>query len=548
MKFILSAILISLTSGVCFSQPLSGFFTVGGDNPDFTSPAEAAIQLNLNGVGNAPLDFVIRNGEYVNSFEINAQGSPQALVTFRSESGIAENVTLSSETFADLITLSGAAYIRFVKIKLKVNGNSAYSALEILNASHHIYLDSCIVEGSSGNSSTYAASSIYALSPSSGQNSTHLFISNSFIHQGSYGVCVDMTGNSSDSIVVSNCRFENQYAGGIFMKDLLAPTVENNRVSVSQIGNTGFNGITWDNCDGAGRITGNDIFTLNGGRANYGIELNGSAGLAGNEIIIANNSVEVQNLNSLCYGLAQSNNCTNYRIFHNLFFVSGGNSSGSTAYQTFVFDGSTRFFNNILVSNATSSTNRCVYIANQSGMEFIDYNCYWTLNAGSNFTGYFGGAESDFQSFTSETGELYSLNLDPQLEFIDGRGWRASSESLMNTALLVEDFQTDIDNQLRPDPPCIGANEVNQLSTNLANSILDTWFVYSDGNILRIGGEIQKPEAVYLFDLQGRFVLHSEFNLSSETLVIPVSTLVPGIYLVGISAVGRMSFKKVYIP
>lgn len=540
--------ILFFVSTICsFAQPLSGTYTVGGETPDFPSVANAVNQLNSLGVGSGGAEFIIRSGEYLVAFELNAIGSAEGPVVFRSETGNAADVALGSAISADVATINGAAYINISDITIRVTGNNAYSAIQIGEASHHIFINDCILEGTTGSLTSYSASVIYANSTSANQNCTDIHIENTVFRNGSYGFCADMSGVTSDSILVSNCEFENQYAGGVFMKDLFAPAVEKNKIFTSQTGNTGYNGISWDNCDGPGRITGNDIFTVTGGRANYGIELNGSAGEAGNEIIIANNSIEVNNQNSLCYGLAQSNNCNYYRIFHNLIFISGGNSSGSSAYQTFVFDGSTDFYNNILVSNADGSTNRCVYIANQSGMAFIDYNCYWTMNAGSNFIGYFGGAQNDFSSYIATTGEDYSLNLDPQIEFIEEKGWRATSENLLSTALYVEEFQTDIDENQRPDPPCIGANEVDQLTTGLSAASFQDWYVYSYNNTLMIGGELNDINEVLLIDLSGRLVLSSKVKYSAGLISIPVYSISAGFYLAGVSAKGQMEFKKVLV-
>jgi hypothetical protein len=548
MKYLFITIIFIFTSGISSSQPLSGVYLVGGDSPDFSSPADAVNQLNLNGTGSVPVDFIIRDGDYLNSFEINVQGTTESLVTFRSESGIAENVTLSSEAFSDLITLSGAAYIRFVNLKLKVAGSSAINAVEITNGSNHIYIDSCIIEGSTGNLSTYAGSAVYALSSAAVQNSSHIFISNSVIKQGSFGFCADMFGATSDSIIVKKCVFQNQFAGGIFMKDLFEPSAEGNTISTNQIGNTGYNGISWDNCDGPGRILGNDIFTIGNGRANYGIELNSSAGEVGQEIIIANNSVQVQNENSLCYALAQSNNCNHYKIFHNTFYISSGSSSGSSAYQTFVFDGSTQFFNNILVNNSSASDNRCVYIANQSGMNFIDYNVYWTQNAASNFSGYFGGSENDFASYIAETGELYSIHVNPELLFTEGIGWRASSDSLLSTALFMSDFPEDIDGNLRPDPPCIGANEIDQLSTALNPDFKDNIKIQLANHQIRVSASEEINPEFILSNMQGGIIKQIKPDLKANTFELSTSDLKSGLYIFSVVTDNSMVYYKFLVP
>lgn len=450
-------------------QALSGQYTIGGPDGDFPSVANAASNLNAQGVGDGGVEFLIRDGVYSVAFTISAIGAPDKPIVFRSESGDASSVVITTVISDDVVTIDGASYVTIEDVQISVVGNNAYSAIEIQGAANHIQIKNCLINGSGGALTAYAGACIYASEASLSQNCTDILIENNVFSNGSYAFSMDMAGTVADSIWFKGNVCTNQSGGGLYMKDLLAPEVSGNRIFTNQTANTGYKGVIWNNCTGLGRITSNYIYATESGRLNYGVELNSSAGSPGSEIIVANNSIQVQNGNSICYALAQSNNCNFYKIFHNTLYVSGGSSSSSSPYQTFTFNADTDFFNNILVSESEGTSNRCVYIANQSGMNFIDYNVYWTENATGNFTGYFGSAMNNFDAYLAATNEQFSRLLNPVMVYTEGFGWRATNELLMNGGLFVPDFDEDIDGFSRPDPPSIGAHEMNQLSTSIVS-------------------------------------------------------------------------------
>jgi hypothetical protein len=530
-ELILFAIFGTLNS---FSQALSGTYTIGGASPDFPSLANAVNNLNSDGVGDGGVEFLIREGTYELAFTITAVGSPDRPIVFRSENNDASLVNITTVVNDDVITIDGAAYVTFEYLSISVVGSSAYSAFEIQDGANHININNCLINGSSGNLTAYAGSCIYASENVLATNCSDIVISDNTFIGGAYAMSFDMVNAVSDSIVFMNNFCINQYAGGLFMRDLYAPEVIGNSISTNQDGNVGYTGIGWNNCDGPGKIIGNYVFATDNGRLNYGIELNSSAGETGNPITIANNSIQVQNENSICYGLAQSNNCNNYRIFQNTLFISGGSSNGNAAYQTFTFEPDTDFFNNILITSSEGGTNRCVYIANSSGINFIDYNVYWTSNAGSNFTGYFGGsAYNDLNSFVAETGETYSLSMDPMMEFVIGVGWKASNELLMNTGLFINDYSSDIDGNIRTDPPSIGAHEIGQISTSLIQKNTSEIKSYVSENelIVFLSNEISHIKSLRLYDMSGKLIDVTVNGSNHNSISISVSNIARGCYV-----------------
>jgi hypothetical protein len=522
------------SSCVLHSQALSGQLTIGGADADFPSIANAVNSLNAQGVGAGGVEFLIRDGMYSVAFTITANGAVDRPILFRSESGYPSEVVITTVISDDVITIDGGSYITFDNVSITVVGNNAYSAIEIQGPSNHIGIKNCLITGSGGTLTAYAAGCIYASEASLSQNCTDVLIENNVFTNGSYAFSIDMAGSEADSISFKNNICSNQSGGGIYMKDLLAPMVIGNSINTNQTSNTGYKGIAWNNCDGLGKITDNYIFSTGTGRINYGVELNSSAGSLGAEVIVANNSIQVQNENSLCFGLAQSNNCNFYRIFQNTIYVSGGSGSSSSPYQTFTYNADTDFFNNILVSESNGSTNRCVYIANQSGINFIDYNVYWTSNAGSNFTGYFGSAENSFDTFLAETNEQYSLLLDPMMVFVDGIGWRASNELLMNTGLFEDEYSMDIDGNTRPDPPCIGAHEINQISTSVKpNSTQIIGYHLTSTQVLfylsNANGHIVNAS---VYGLSGKIVNTESLEVVNHNYTLERSSLSSGIYFI----------------
>lgn len=514
-----------------FSQPLSGTYTIGGSSPDYPSVANAVNQLNALGVGEGGVEFLIRPGTYSVPFTITAQGTFNNQIVFKSEDDSPESVVLTAIDNDDIITLDGAKYVTFNAITVSVENVNTYSAFEITDDSDNISITSCHLYGSTSTSSSYAGAAIYSSESNVTFNCDSIIVSNCLINGGTYGLALSMGGTGANSIILENNRFENQSAGGVYYSRINSPIIRNNNISTNQTSNTGYVGIDLNNCPGPGRIINNYIYSTSQGRLNYGIQLNSSPGNPGDEFYIVNNSIQVQNENSLCYALAQSNNCNNYKIFHNTLFVSGGSSSGSTPYQTFTFNADTDFFNNILISSSDGSTNRCVYIGNESGIGLIEYNAYWTTNAGSNFTGYFGGVFNDFLAFSGETGELFSLNIDPLMTFIEGGGWRANNELLLTTGLFVSDFNSDIDGNTRPDPPSIGAHEVNQMTTSIKPHQSGYGFHYTQNEVLVFNSsEYNKSNAYRLFDLTGRLILSGKAENSNPVIRINRNEILSGLY------------------
>lgn len=104
-------------------NPMSGTYTVGGTSPDFNTPSDAAMMLNIRGI-NAPVTLNIRPAVYDDIFHlINVSGTSETnTITVKNESGVVTftpkngntATTAPSATSGDaMIRLDGTKYCTF---------------------------------------------------------------------------------------------------------------------------------------------------------------------------------------------------------------------------------------------------------------------------------------------------------------------------------------------------------------------------------------------------------------------------------------------------
>ncbi len=178
MKTLLTILFVSAFTTGIFSQPMSGSYTIGGSNPDFTSLQLAADALNARGVS-GPVVFNIRPGTYSKNGGNNsvllldstvAGLSETNRVTFQPDAaagGTVENVILelniSNTSTADMsLVLVSLDYISFRNITFRENDASLNDPSKnrfVLFQSHPIFnpiiegvtFEGCKFEGSNSN-------------------------------------------------------------------------------------------------------------------------------------------------------------------------------------------------------------------------------------------------------------------------------------------------------------------------------------------------------------------------------------------------------------
>lgn len=532
---ILFITLIFFQASHLMAQPLAGTLTVGGVSPDYQSLNDAVADLNVKGADPGGVTFSIREGDYAESLLITAKGSGSGKIRFVSEQSDADKVKISFAGASDVIRLRGATFIELEHLKISYTGTGSNSAIELSDNTDDLTVKNCIIEGAKVNSTAFAAAAIFADENLPENDCERISILENIIRFGSYGIALSMSAGKPAGLKISNNRIEDFYGSGIYLSSYGNLQITNNRVSTVQSGNSSCKGIQLDDCDGAHQLTGNYVLTRENGRLGYGLYFEGSSSVAGQEILVANNSVQVSNTSSISYGIYQSNNSNWYLYHSNTVYVSGGTSVSSNCYNTFNAADDTWLINNIFMNASTATGNSAglvINIANQSGLAGAGNNCYFSSGAGTPFRARFGTTYNLFSEFTAASGEQNGLNIDPQMQFIDGVGWKASNPLLAGAGADTSLFLSDIEGNLRVRPTTIGAHEFQLITGHKQPAESSLQLFYAQQQLV-LRSDI-KVSFIMITDLSGRLIHKALIAAEGNELRIPFIPPAQGIYLVSV--------------
>jgi hypothetical protein len=455
-------------NSVIISNGLSGTYTIqsGGD---YTTIASAVADLNSQGVC-GPVVFDI-TGIFTENAIINSISGASAIntITFRSADSNPANAVIQQSGNAYTFDLFGAQYIIFDNVTIRYTGTStSYGAVRFrTNADNNTIRNSILSGITTSTSTANAGAVIYAAETSAANDCSGILIENCSLSGGTHGIFMDMSSSDPAGPQILNNTIVNFNRGrGIYITDHTSTTIHGNTITNDQTGGATSYGISVNGGVGPHQITSNYIYTTDSGRFGYGIYL-GSPSAIGNSSLCANNSIQLQNTTSNAYGIDQpSTTGTNWDILNNTVYISGGTSANTFCYRTFGLSSGdeSRILNNIFI-NASSNTgttgNQTVQINNANSFSALDYNCYWTVNNGTPFRGDYVSGYTTFASFIAATGETNSINIDPEMTFVSGIGWKAEAAGIVGAGLMQASVTDDIDGNLRQNPPSIGSHEVS---------------------------------------------------------------------------------------
>ncbi len=127
---------IPLTAFIAVSthaNPLSGTRTIGGTNPDYTTFSLAVAALELNGVGQGGVTFLVAPGVYSEMFVIHpvAGAGPGSLVVFKAHGGAVTVNALGTPGNDVAIRLAGADHLIFDGINVSNGGTTSDNFCEV---------------------------------------------------------------------------------------------------------------------------------------------------------------------------------------------------------------------------------------------------------------------------------------------------------------------------------------------------------------------------------------------------------------------------------
>ncbi|TVQ07268.1 MAG: hypothetical protein EA361_18580, partial [Bacteroidetes bacterium] len=409
---------------------LNGEYTVGGSSPDFEDLTRAVTNLNLGGVTGS-VTFSIRSGSYNEQLEIiHFPGSSEEnLVTFQSESGNAEDVTVTynasvwNENYT--VFLNGARNMVFQNLTFAATNNSNSRIIDLVSAENILITQSAFLgQTSAGN--TNARASIHA------GNSWHkdIVVTDNHFRDNSYGVYLYSSTNTTGTVVENNI-FEDQSRNALYIRDQINPVIRGNDVFTASA-TTSFRGIELWSSTGGFELSFNKITSSNG---NYGIYLNSANGNATDRGMLYNNFVHIHGSGGFD-GIYNTNSSYLNVVFNNVNVT--GSSSSSRAF--FTSGGNNNSLLNNIFSNAAGGY--AIYMNTAGSISNIDHNNYRTTGS---TLGYWSNADVEtFEAWQTASGEdENSWNVDPL--YVSASDLHVRQVALKGQGTPIEGITVDID-------------------------------------------------------------------------------------------------------
>ncbi|MEJ5263461.1 MAG: hypothetical protein WHT45_12310, partial [Ignavibacterium sp.] len=368
---ILIGLLIFFTS-VCeiIAQPMSGNYTIGGNNPDFATLQQAADALNARGVS-GPVFFNIRPGTYSKNGGNNtvllldstvAGLSETNRVTFQPDAATGGNVdnvilerNVSNQTTADSrLVLVSLDYITFQNLTFRENDSSLYVFNDILVDlqinSFNPLVEGVVIDGCKfiGTNTSGTANGIYishSIKDISIRNNTFIRLAN--------GVITHSNFNSSGNLIIEDNRFLAGWHTFSGAGDPVGSAIQVNyqnifirRNIIDFAGSTtgGYRGIYVGVLNGMQQIRVEQNLVV--GNVHSALQIQSLGGGQADSILVVNNIIDVTSnplvTNAGGFGIYVSAN--NSKIVFNTMTIYGGGFSGLGFYGDDM-----KVFNNIFI-------------------------------------------------------------------------------------------------------------------------------------------------------------------------------------------------------
>ena len=417
---------------------LIGTYTIGSDNADFETIAQAVEALEKGGVVGEVI-FNIQDGTYQENIKITEILGASATnnITFQSESLDSSAVIISNlETSSNTVfEIDSTDYISLKHLTFEQSVNSSY-CIRLSGSNDNVSINNCHFNNN------YMAVWIEGLVDN------FEFTENN-IDAGVYGIYCNAY-NISNNVLIEENTFTNQSNHAIRLRNFSAPIIQYNKINVS---GTIVRGIYLINVQDEFKVIGNELY-LNDGTVGIRVETSGSN--SNNQGLIGNNFISINGTGNT-YGLEISGSYIN--IFHNNILVESPEVTNGRAIQL------TGSYNN-LKNNIFANTGGgfAIYANNDNTITESDYNDFY---APGGRVGYWNGNRSTLANWQAGSGfDANSFDVDP--EFTSSSDLHISQQLISEKGTPVDGLPEDIDGDFRnPLTPDIGADEFTSLVNNI---------------------------------------------------------------------------------
>lgn len=396
----------------------------------------------------APVTFNIASGIYDEQVEIPAitGAGPVNTVTFQSNTGNAENVEITFKATSAkpyTVLLEGANYVNFENLTITATDSTYSTALEMAGSCSNISIGNCIINSLHNTTNTAA---IY----STDNFHENIDIYGNTINDGLYGIFLDGENSGlSNNLAIMGNTIQDQYAGGIYISDYIAPSVNANTIISDSI-TYNYYAIYLKNCNNAYTISKNQITVFD----KYGgINVENSDGLNVNFGMITNNMINLKGEGMITMNGISTRNSDYVNVYFNTVRIIGSNTSAmSNAYYN--YGGSyLKILNNIFCNFGSG---RAYFTTNLASIFSSDHNCLFTAGDLIAATGnsYYPTLDLFSQATSKDTN---SIVVNPA--FLADSDLHANSWFLDGAGVLIAGQDEDFDGDIRAIPPDIGADE-----------------------------------------------------------------------------------------
>ncbi|MFT3911070.1 MAG: gliding motility-associated C-terminal domain-containing protein [Ferruginibacter sp.] len=440
---------------------LAGVYTINSTIPpsatNFTSFVSAVAALDCGITG--PVYFDVSENTYTEQVRMHAVGgtSPTVRVTFRNDAANTQPVVLTydaTDAAANyVLKLDSASYITYSGITIEAMNATNGRAVEIANTASFDSIVNCNINASIPTDVGTTCIGIYANLLKGKSN----VIKGNTITNGQAGIywAGSSVNNLSYDHVIDSNTVNNSFTYGIYVSFNGRINVNKNTVNITAGDAATSYGIYSTNSDSAFRYTGNKININNTTRVVYGMYFTACDAKATNRGKVMNNTIIAGTGNfGNMYGMYQT--ATTYGSFvNNVISIT---TSGATSYGTYsTGGGGNRYWNNTVVSNATSATNNvAAYFAQTSG-------ALPSVNIRNNIFSHLGGGRamyvtnlnfiySDYNTFYTTPGSTLiqwntAANQYTTLQqWRDTSYWDINSIAYQPALLSVTDLRPDLAN------------------------------------------------------------------------------------------------------
>ncbi|MBP6731142.1 MAG: hypothetical protein KA149_03730 [Chitinophagales bacterium] len=321
---------------------LSGEFTIGGENSDFSTLSQAADALKCGGV-TGPVTFLLEDGTYNERLVLSTIPGSSAFntVTFESKSGSNTGAIISYGSGDATVVLNGVSYVSFENVTIDHKTSTYGNCMRVDGKSNNLTFKGVVFDGVEVARTGTNSSTVY-FTPSAPKSD--IAFEDCEINNGSTGI--SKGGNSGESLdtktSITGTLFFNQFESGLALNNEDAPVITNNVVSTLS-NYPQFKAINLDNVANNVIISNNIVNAANGA---YGLAMNNCVAQATSLGQINNNSIAVGG-NGETYGVYLSGSSDNQVLnFNRVKLTINGQQTATQAYYKNVGSG-----NNINMMN-----------------------------------------------------------------------------------------------------------------------------------------------------------------------------------------------------